>query len=121
MFSISNNGIVRVNRGDSFAMQISLRLGNVFNSEVYTLKDSDAVYVGILEPNQRFEDAIVKKKLSAQHQAGEHIVAKFRPIDTLNLMPGKYFYQAKLETTNKTSKEKDVQTIVDKTLLFIEE
>lgn len=120
MFTISNN-IIRVNRGDYFTLPISLVLGETFSAEPYEMTATDALYVGILEPNQQFENAIVKKKLTCADQTGDKVVVTFWPEDTLRLAPGKYFYQVKLERTDATTSRKIVTTILDKTLLFLEE
>ena len=43
MFSVSNNGIVTVNRGDSFELPIVLNIGNDLRSDNYVLKETDVV------------------------------------------------------------------------------
>lgn len=122
MFNISKNGIVTVNRGDSFEFPILLSIGNPLNDIIYPLREHDTVYIGIMEPNQRFEDALIKKVCKQQDQDKfGYVVAQFRSLDTLNVLPGKYYYQVKLQTLNQKTGEYDTETIVDKTLFYIQE
>ena len=42
------------------------------------------------------------------------------PQDTVNLLPGKYYYSIKVKTTDETDATKySVETVVDKTLFYI--
>lgn len=53
-----------------------------------------------MEPNQPFEDAVIKKKftsrLSTTNSSGD-LEIKFKPSDTEYLAPGKYYYAIKAE------------------------
>ena len=123
MYRISSNGIVTVNRGDSFELPVNLHIGNFLNPDIYNLKESDTVYLGIMEPNQMFETAIVRKKFTYEDYLnnGESVIFRFFPQDTCCLLPGKYYYQIKLSTINPDTQFEDVETIVDKTLFYIQE
>lgn len=122
MFGIAQNGIVRVNRGDSFELPITLLIGNSMNHQQYELADSDTLYIGIMEPNQPFECALIRKRFTKEDldQEGQ-ISVRFWPEDTACVLPGKYYYQVKLETTDPSTNRKDVETVVDKTLFYIQE
>jgi hypothetical protein len=122
MFNISSNGIVTVNRGDSFEFPVLLQLGNSMSPLTYQLQDKDKVYIGIMEPNQPFEDALIKKVCTAADQdMYGYVVAQFQPLDTLYVLPGKYYYQIKLQTINQRTGQYDTETMVDKTLFYIQE
>lgn len=122
MFKISTNGIVSVNRGDSFELPIVLNIGSAMTGEVYKLSKTDAIYLGIMEPNQRFEDAIIRKKVtSADEDVFGNLYVRFWPEDTVNVLPGKYYYQVKLQTVDAATGRLDAETVIDKTLFFIEE
>ena len=122
MFNISSNGIVTVNRGDSFEFPVLLQLGNSMSPLKYQLQDKDKVYIGIMEPNQPFEDALIKKVCtSADQDMYGYVVAQFQPLDTLYVLPGKYYYQIKLQTINQRTGQYDTETMVDKTLFYIQE
>ena len=125
MFSVSSNGIITVNRGDSFELPITLNIGSSINKVSYTLTEQDVVYLGVMEPNQPFEVAVIRKKVTSNDLIDNKIVVRFWPEDTLCLIPGKYYYQVKLETKSvdaKTGKlRSDVETVIDKTLFYIQE
>ena len=122
MFKISSNGIVTVNRGDSFELPIVLETGNSMSPNKYMLQPNDTLYLGIMEPNQPFETAIVRKKFSyADLDENGNIFIRFWPNDTVCLLPGKYYYQVKIQTYDYNSKKYDVETIIDKTLFYIQE
>lgn len=122
MFKIASNGIVTVNRGDSFELPITLHFGSAVSPVKYELQENDVLYLGIMEPNQPFETAIVKKVVRYEDldEYGD-IYVRFWPNDTVCLLPGKYYYQVKLQTTDAITNQLDVETIIDKTLFYIQE
>ena len=94
MFNISSNGIVTVNRGDSFEFPVRLNVGNSMQNIEYSLTKNDVLYLGIMEPNQPFELAIVRKKfVYSDLDEDGNISIRFWPEDTQCLLPGKYYYQ----------------------------
>ena len=122
MFKISSNGIVTVNRGDSFELPIVLQTGDAMSPIMYTMQPKDVLYLGIMEPNQPFENAIVRKKFDhKQLDENNNIFIRFWPDDTVCLLPGKYYYQVKIQTYDEKCKKYDVETIIDKTLFYIQE
>ena len=122
MFDISQNGIVRVNRGDSFELPITLLFGSSMEHKEYELADSDTLYIGVMEPNQPFECALIRKKFTKQDlDINNKINVRFWPEDTMCVLPGKYYYQVKLETMDPSTLRSDVETVVDKTLFYIQE
>lgn len=122
MFNIADNGIVTVNRGDSFELPIVLKIGSALEGKTYELTPSDIVYLGIMEPNQPFETALVRKKLTySDLQDPKYICFRFWPEDTCCLCPGKYYYQVKIQTIDEATQRHDVETIIDKTLFYIRE
>jgi hypothetical protein len=122
MFHIANNGIVTVNRGDSFEFPITLNVGNSIDRKEYILSPTDILYMGIMEPNQPFENALIRKKFTAQDlDQDDNINIRFWPEDTVCVLPGKYYYQVKLQTIDAATGKKDVETVIDKTLFYIQE
>lgn len=122
MFHISNNGIVTVNRGDSFEFPITLNVGSSIDRTDYVLRQTDVLYLGIMEPNQPFETALIRKKFThADLDSDNNIVIRFWPEDTVCVLPGKYYYQVKLQTIDEKTGRKDVETVIDKTLFYIQE
>lgn len=122
MFNISNSGIVTVNRGDSFQFPITLNVGSSLDKSEYTLCDTDVLYLGIMEPNQPFETALIRKKFTFEDlDKDNNIVIRFWPEDTVCVLPGKYYYQVKLQTIDQKTGKYDVTTVIDKTLFYIQE
>lgn len=117
MSMIYNSGNVVLNRGDSLSMAIQLNIGTKLEPIIHKLTEHDAVYFGLMEPNQPFECALLKKKLTVENlDSRGNVQLNIRPRDTQCLLPGKYFYQIKLCINNE-----EVYTIVDKTQFFITE
>lgn len=122
MFKIASNGIVTVNRGDSFELPVYLHTRDSIAPVKYSMQPQDNIYLGIMEPGQPFETAIVRKKLTGTEVIEQgNILFRFWPTDTACLLPGKYYYQVKLQTIDPSSGRKDVETVVEKTLFYIQE
>lgn len=122
MFNISESGIVTVNRGDSFKFPITIQVGDILTPKRYELQPGDVLYLGIMEPNQPFEVAIVRKKLTYEESVKQGSISfRFWPEDTSCLLPGKYYYQVKIETLDQETNRLDVETVIEKTLFYIQE
>ena len=122
MFHISNNGIVTVNRGDSFEFPVTLNVGSSIDRTEYILKETDVLYLGIMQPNEPFETALIRKKFTYNDlDEDNNILFRFWPEDTVCVLPGKYYYQVKLQTVDDITGRKDVETVIDKTLFYIQE
>jgi hypothetical protein len=121
MFNISYNGIITVNRGDSFRMPLVLNVGTKLDPKRFELTENCYVYIGVMEPNQPFENALIRKTLTYKdvNSKGDLIV-KFSPQDTQCVLPGKYYYQVKLQVLNPDDPDDyEVHTIIDKTQFFV--
>lgn len=101
MFNISKNGIITLNRGDTVRLPLFINAGTEMNPVRYELQDTDKVYLGVMEPNSPFENAIIKKVYTKEdiNENGD-IVVEFKSEDTCNLMPDDYYYEIKLEFTH---------------------
>lgn len=121
MFNIAYNGIITVNRGDSFRLPMVLNYGTNLEPMNYQMSQNSVVYFAVMEPNQPFEDALIRKKYTMDDvDVDGNIVIKFRPQDTQCVLPGKYYYQVKLQRFNSNDPEDyEVDTVVDKTLFYI--
>lgn len=119
MFNIAFNGIITVTRGDSFSFPLQIDFGNSYNTTAASLAPNDKLYVAVMEPNQSFENALIKKVYTAEDVVKGIVNIKFRPQDTECVLPGKYYYQIKLQRFNDDQSDYDVDTIIDKTLFFI--
>lgn len=122
MFNIAKNGIITITRGDSAETSLYINIGTELKPEKWKLGDNDQVYLGIMEPNQLFEDAIVKKKYTKDDHKDEDeaLTISFDCEDTENLLPGVYYYSIKLYRRGNNDPEKGpitkdrIDTIVPK-------
>lgn len=132
MFNIAFNGIITVNRGDSFRFPLTINFGNSLAPDVYGLQEHDKIYFAVMEPNQPFETALIRKVFTSKDvNSNQEVEISFKPADTLCVLPGKYYYQIKLQRFHKKQdsqgnelqdwdfEDYDVDTIVDKTQFFI--
>lgn len=114
MFSINPEGIITASRGDTFEAHLFINAGSKLKPKKYFITDADEIYLGVMEPNQLFENAIIRKKYTAEDKNKDgNIVVKFDSQDTAYLKPGKYYYQIKLKS------EDVVNTITPKQLFYI--
>lgn len=123
MFTLAFNGIITVNRGDSFSFPLYLNCGTNLEPILYNIDSSVVVYFAVMEPNQPFEEALIKKRYTAADcDENGNVIIKFRPKDTQCVLPGKYYYQVKVQRFNSDDPEDyEVDTVVDKTLFWIME
>lgn len=121
MFNIAYNGVITVNRGDSFSLPMMLNYGTTLEPLKYQLSHKSIVYFAVMEPNQPFETALIRKKYTSDDVDKDgNVVIRFRPQDTQCILPGKYYYQVKLQRFNSDNPEDyEVDTVVDKTLFYI--
>lgn len=123
MFNLAYNGIITVTRGDTFVLPLTLNGGTNLDPYQYQLDKNSFVYFAVMEPNQPFENALIKKKYTVEDtdEYGD-VLIRFRPQDTQCVLPGKYYYQVKLQRFNSDDPEDyEVDTVVDKTLFYITE
>jgi len=94
--TITKDNKVSMTRGDSWEVPLFLNKGTAMKPLRYYLQDEDKVYLAIMEPNQPFEQAIVKKVFTNKNiNRNGDVVVRIEPEDTACLKPGKYFYQIK--------------------------
>lgn len=118
MVHISNNGFVRLTRGDSMSFPLFINRGTISSPVRYNIADHPeaAVYFGVMEPNQPFEKALIRKKYNSESPITKEgdLVIILRPEDTLNVLPGKYYYSVKVDFGDDT-----VETIIPSTEFWI--
>lgn len=118
MLDISKNGIITLNRGDSFTLEMDLNIGSAIEPVLYFMTENDRLYFAIMEPNQPFEEALVRKEFTKDDQgANGDVVMIFSSTDTEFLLPGKYYYQVKL--LRKEDENEFIDTVVSKTQFII--
>lgn len=116
MLTISNNSFISIVRGDSFSVPLFINIGTEMSPVRYSLLEHPEaeIYLGVMEPNQPFEQAIIRKKYThnSKHNANGDLILEFTPKDTEHLHPGKYFYQIKHKSVDETGIK--IDTIVSK-------
>ena len=151
---LSKNGIITLNRGDTFTLPVHINLGSAVYPEyingdkykTYILQkhllvpeeeipleergdekyyESDHLYFALLEPGQKWEDAIVKKVYWANDidPIEKVVLIHFYPEDTEHLVPGNYYYQIKLQRCPRSTKDgfEHIDTVVPRTKFVIVE
>lgn len=100
MFYLYRNGFISINRGDTFEVPLFINNGTCFDPVRFYLNQhpNALVYMGVMEPNQRFEEAIIKKKYDYEDEINKcgDLIVKFKSTDTEYLLPGKYYYEVKV-------------------------
>ena len=120
MLNISDQGIVRLSRGDSFSCPVFINKGTELVPIRYELQDGDKLYFALMEPNQPFEKAILKKVLTKDdlNENGDAVISLV-PSDTENLETGLYYYTLKLRQEIDVNTY-SVETVVPNRQFWIE-
>ena len=97
-FTISNNGIITMTRGDTVKVPIFINAGDNTDYIRYTLEEGDTLYFGIMEPEAPFEKSLIRKVLTKDdlNQYGD-VEIELSLNDTQYLQTGTYYYEAKLK------------------------
>ena len=122
--------IIKINNGDSFELVITISdSGKV--PEDYVLKSTDALYFAVVLPHQKFEDAIILKGYSGSDPEVTpgtcEVTIKLTHNDTKRLVPGVYYYTAKLhiggslKDLGASIEPEDVYTIIERTKFIVNE
>lgn len=121
MTSISNNNIITINRGDTLSFSFAVNIGNGISPIKYILSENSKLYLGVTKPNDKFENAIIKKVYTSESDKDndENIIITFNPEDTYCLDTGKYYYEIKLQVF--TEENEQIYTVQQKTEFWIVE
>ena len=123
MGSINKNlayNIITINRGDTYEFDLTIN-DDSLNGR-YILQDDDVLYFGLMDPHQKFEDALLSKRYTKDDcDEGGNLNIQIRPEDTIDLLPGVYYYSIKLHRMKNTETEfiDKVITIINKTKFVI--
>ena len=123
MLNLTNNIIV-INRGDTYEFTLNIEDENSVSGN-YRLVDDDVVYFGIMDPHQMFEDALVKKRYTVDDYISDEadlLTITIKPEDTIDLIPGKYYYAIKLKMDHLDEDGNEVNkviTIINKSKFII--
>lgn len=125
---MTKNNMIILNRGDTYEFDLTIDDSTSIDGR-YHIQGNDTVYFGIMDPHQPFEDALVKKKFTLDDtDASGNLTIVIEPEDTLDLIPGTYYYAVKIhlqhENIHPETKEvlgyvDKVYTVINKTKLFL--
>ena len=122
MLKIYKNNNVVFARGDTIRFELFINQGTLLNPIRYNLNKHNnwEIYLGIMEPNQKFEYADVKFKFTKDNaeitQNGD-LVVQIDPKLTENLCEGKYYYQIKMKHSRK--QQEFITSLIPKTQMQI--
>lgn len=120
MQQVCDNNIITIIRGDNF--DYIWTFVDDMTGEKIIPTENDELYMGVMQPGEKFEDAILKKKatklLTDDAYDGRFQFQLDSP-DTLMLRPGKYYYSLKYQQI--INDKEIVTTILPNTLFWIEE
>ena len=123
MYRIDINKVITLVAGDTFEYKYKVNTGTNICPVYYSMQDKDHLYFALMEPNQRFEEAVVKKIYDSTSQDEDGCVTiRLESDDTWYLTSGKYYYTIKLEKYIDTVEGKDVFDVITtqpKTLFFL--
>lgn len=111
LYIIEKNKVITMTRGDSAKFSFKFMEGKFPNETPLVINDDDIVFFGLMDPNQYFEHALLKKEFSNKDidEEGNFIIT-LEPDDTIELMEGTYFYAIKLLTSDA-----QIKTLVQNT------
>ena len=120
MVDLYNTGKIQMTRGDSVDIPITINQGTAIDFIPYQITDYDTLYFAVMEPNQKFEDAIIKKKITketAKFDYRGNLIIQLESKDTENLITGQYYYCLKMQTIY--ADQNIVQTIISNNDFYI--
>ena len=99
MLQITSNNIISMTRGDDVTIPLHIFTENsAFVNIAYFPNIHDKIFFAIMEPNQNFEDAIVRQIYTYNDvdQLTGVVNVKLKSYETQFLQPGDYYYTVKL-------------------------
>lgn len=129
-----STSILKMNRGDYFTFSMSIE-DETSPSGCYILQPNDILYFALLNPHERFEDAVILRgytyedalNINTAHGPVQVFNIELFRKDTIYLNPGVYYYTFKLLKNAKSGalsfKEPDAKlsTVIERTKFIINE
>ena len=123
MASLSKNKIITMNRADTFKFPFYIAIGSAVNYVLYDMVPGDKLYFAVLEPHQKWEDALIKKTYTYEDYDEENHreMIRFDPEDTEYVKHEKYYYQVKLyrPSENVLDGYEAIDTLIPRTKFII--
>lgn len=135
MFDITNNNIISINRGDTLKYYFVIYLNDVSTDDIpmwqvcptvlrddnhiYPLQPGDKLYFGVMEANQSFENALIRKEFTTS--VNGVVTIYLEPEMTEHLVPGTYYYSIKIlvKGLRIDGSESSEETYADDTILTL--
>ena len=115
-----NNGIITINRGDTVDILYPLKHGNRLELENFNFNSKSEIYLGILEPKQPWEFALIRKKYTIEDlDANNNLKLHLDRIDTINVLPGLYFYEIKVRLLDED--KETIITVIPRRKFYIQD
>lgn len=110
-YIIDKNKVLSMVRGDSASFPFKFTEGKFPNETPLIVGSNDIIFFGLMDPNQNFEHALLKKEYSSKDfDSDGNFILSLDPDDTIELMEGTYFYSIKLLT-----EDANIKTLVQNT------
>ena len=119
MYAEILNGKITHYRGDTLTTPIKIFEGNRLCPTQYTLNENDVLYLGIMEPGQAFEDAVIKKVFTSDSEKDTdgNVILHLKSTDTEFVAPGTYYYSLKIKQV--IDNRLVIRTIIYPTLFWL--
>lgn len=119
MFVQIEDNYLKMNRGDSYTLPLVINEGTKLCFKQYQLRQFDKIYIGIMEYNQSFENALIRKVITISSPTDKygHPLFTLTPEDTEYILVGKYYIEIKL--VQKDNDNNIVTTILPLREFFI--
>lgn len=104
MFCMNKVNNFYLSRGDTFKFPIIINKSPTkLEFDKYELSEDDIIYGAILEPNEAFEDAIIRKVITKESDKDSegNLLFILKSEDTEYLLTGKYYITFKLKHNNE--------------------
>lgn len=114
-YIIEKNFVITINRGDYLEKEFVFTTGPFLEEKPLVVNEGDIIFFGLMDPNQHFEHALIKKEFGKKDitEDGEFTLI-LESEETLDLVPGIYYYSIKLLTSDSK-----IKTLIPKTKFII--
>ena len=118
------NGIISLVRGDNATFPLFINTGTSLEPVRFDLRynPGSELYLGVCQPNERFEDAIIRKKYTGadlfNFNSNGDLMVEFTTEDTEYLLPGVYYYEIKLREVSNAERLDISIRIIDNTSIL---
>lgn len=112
LYVIKKNHVISLNRGDYAEIPFCFKEGKFPKDAPIRIGEGDVLFFGLMDPNTHFEHSLIKKEFIGNDVIDDegNFTLVIEPDDTLELLPGTYFYEIKLLT-----KDAKIRTLIQKT------